>query len=273
MMELPESKTLAKQGNHVLKNLIISDVKILSSPHRFCWMNESPERLEIALIGKRITQVKSSAHYLRIMLDDGSELTVAEDVTIEYKKIEHASDKHQLLLIFDHGFVLAFKIKLYGFVLYGFEHELIETLPYYKKAILAIDPLDKKFTFEHFLDVTQMNTNKGTIKKALATDQHIPGLGNGILQDICFHAKLSPKRKIETLTEIEKKTLYQSLLHTIDQMVLFEGRDTTSNFFGEKGNYEVLMKSTQEFCPICEEKLIKEAYLGGKIIYCKICQK
>lgn len=273
MIELPESKVLAKLGTKLFKSLEIVDVKALSSTHKFCWMNEKPEVMEESLLNRKIKEVKSSAHYLRFMFDNGFELACAEDVTLNYQKEVNDKDKHQLLLTFDNGYSLLFIVKLYGFIVYGEESHLKESMQYYKVALESIDPLSKNFSYNYFLDVTEINLGKGSVKQALATNQHIPGLGNGILQDILFHAKIQPKRKVNTLTEDDKHKLYESIIETIDQMVLFNGRESVYNFMGEKGSYEVMMKTDRKTCPICQSTLQKEAYLGGKVIYCPVCQK
>ncbi len=273
MIELPESKVFANEGRKLFKHLVITDVKALKSPHSFCWMNVEPKQMEEQLLGKRVVDVKSSSHYLRFMLDDGSELTIGEDVTPEYKSLLQESPKHQLMLTFQNDMILEFKIKLYGFIIHGFECDLVKSMPYYKKAVEAIDPLSDKFTYEYFMEATHLASSKGTVKQALATDQKIPGLGNGILQDILFDAKLLPKRKINTLSEDDKKQLYHSVVDIIDKMTTFGGRDNVIHFTGEPGGYEVLMRSDRALCPVCGNTLTKEAYLGGKVIYCSHCQK
>lgn len=273
MIELPESKVLAKEGAKLFKHLMITDVKALKSPHSFCWMNLEPKVMEDHLIEKTIVDVKSSSHYLRFMLDDGSELTIGEDVTPEYKSYTQESAKHQLMLRFSNEMILEFKIKIYGFILHGVEDQLREAMPYYKKAVDAIDPLSDQFTYPYFIQATGLELNKGTVKQALATDQRIPGLGNGILQDILFDAKLLPKRKINTLTEDDKQRLYHSVVDVIDKMTTFGGRESVLHFTGEPGGYEVFMKNDRLTCPICGNELTKEAYLGGKVIYCPQCQK
>jgi len=47
-----------------------------------------------------------------------------------------------------------------------------------------------------------------SIKFLLATEQRIPGLGNGVLQDILFKAKIHPKRKVADLSEKNKCELF-----------------------------------------------------------------
>lgn len=38
MMELPESFTLARQGNEFLKGKVISEMELLRTPHRFAFL-------------------------------------------------------------------------------------------------------------------------------------------------------------------------------------------------------------------------------------------
>ena len=45
---------------------------------------------------------------------------------------------------------------------------------------------------------------KKSAKALLATDQMIPGLGNGVLQDILYLARVHPKTKIAVLSPGEK---------------------------------------------------------------------
>lgn len=273
MIEIAEASVYAKSMAKELKGHTIIDVKALRAPHSFCWMSAEPSVYEQELLGLVITDVTSSAHYLRIHFSNGKELSVGEDVNLEYKPEHLISKKNQLVLVFDHHLALEFKIKLYGFILYGHAEEMASKMLYYKKAIDAIHPLDDRFTYNHFMSITGLDGTKGSVKSALATEQHIPGLGNGTLQDILFHAKLSPKRKISTLSDEDKHRLYDSVRFKIDEMITFDGRDLQTNMFGEKGGYDVLMKNERITCPICHTNLQKEAFLGGKVIYCPVCQK
>lgn len=273
MIEIAEAYVFSHQMTKELKGLTITDVKVLSTPHKFCFLSGEPDLYEERLLGLSITEVKSSAHYLRFILSDGSELAVAEDVNLEYKPKKIETTKHQLQLTFSNDHVLEFKVKLYGFMPLGTPEFLSANFPYYRVAVSAIDPKDQRFTFEHFIKVTGLDLGKGSVKAALSTEQHIPGLGNGTLQDILFDAKIQPKRKVSTLTLDDQKKLYNSVIYKIDEMITFGGRDTVLSIFGEKGGYEVMMKNDRKLCPMCNTPLTKEAFMGGKVIYCPQCQK
>jgi formamidopyrimidine-DNA glycosylase len=53
------------------------------------------------------------------------------------------------------------------------------------------------------------------------------------------------------------------------------GRDTEKDLFGNMGGYKtILSKNTvQNPCPGCGGTIIKEAYMGGAVYFCPVCQK
>ena len=68
--------------------------------------------------------------------------------------------------------------------------------------------------------------------------------------------------------------LFVAIKETLDNMVSEGGRDTEKDLLGNPGGYHcILSKNTcHELCPRCGGKIIKEAYLGGSIYYCRDCQ-
>jgi formamidopyrimidine-DNA glycosylase len=182
--------------------------------------------------------------------------------------------KHQLLIIFNDD------SKLIGFVqMYGGLSLLIEgksSNPYYLISKEKPNPLTDAFHWAYFVElVHNCLASKLNLKAFLATKQRIPGLGNGVLQDLLFIAKLNPKRKLSSLSENEIKLLFNSIKAVLLKMAQEGGRNTESDLLGKPGGYKVLMGSKAKDipCPHCLGKIIKEAYMGGSIYYCPNCQK
>ena len=90
-----------------------------------------------------------------------------------------------------------------------------------------------------------------------------------------FNARISPKRKISTLSEEDIDRLFNTVKSTLEEMTRRGGRDTEKDLYGALGNYRtILSKNTYHApCPICGERIQKEAYLGGRIYYCPHCQR
>lgn len=55
-------------------------------------------------------------------------------------------------------------------------------------------------------------------KAFLATEQRIPGLGNGVLQDILFRAGVHPKRAVSSLSSADQDALFGSVKTTLREM-------------------------------------------------------
>jgi formamidopyrimidine-DNA glycosylase len=103
----------------------------------------------------------------------------------------------------------------------------------------------------------------------------IPGLGNGVLQDILFNAGIHPKKKVKTFSGKDKEKLFDSVKATLAEMTMLGGRDTERDLFGCFGGYKTkLSRNTAgKPCPVCGSIIKKEAYLGGSIYFCEECQK
>ena len=131
------------------------------------------------------------------------------------------------------------------------------------------------FSKEYFLGlINDESAQKKSAKAFLATEQTVPGLGNGVLQDILYHAHIHPKKKIAALTDKEKENLFYQVKETMNDIYRQGGRNTESDLFGENGKYTAcLSKDTVgKACPRCGETIVKENYLGGSIYYCRGCQ-
>ncbi len=151
------------------------------------------------------------------------------------------------------------------------------TTPTTQSRAKSPQPLnDDLFTEAYFLLLLAGEAvQKLSLKAALATEQRIPGLGNGVLQDILWNARLSPKRKVNTLTAHETHTLFATLKHTLAEMTRLGGRDTEKDLFGNPGGYPVVMsaKNNGAPCPNCGTSITKEAYMGGSVYFCRDCQR
>lgn len=272
MIELPESHTLSKQLDQQLKGLEICGVIAGHSPHGFAFYSGDPQDYEELLNGKRISSTRAlggmveiSAANMRILFADGVNLRLLEQAAPLPKK-------HQLLLIFSSGQKLVCTIQMYGGLWVFQEGE--NNNPYYLVAQKKPTPLTQAFSAEYFSELFSETKATLSAKAFLATEQRIPGLGNGVLQDILFDARIHPKTKIKDLSSGETERMYQSVKSVLVEMTRLGGRDTEKDIFGRPGGYHtVLSRITLERpCPVCGGILERKAFLGGNIYYCPICQ-
>jgi formamidopyrimidine-DNA glycosylase len=272
VIELPEAAVLAKQINETIAGKKINNVIAVQTRHKLTWYFGDPQEYKGLLIGKVISgavsyggQVEITAGKAKLLFSDGVNLRY-------YNKGEKIPNKHQLLLEFDDGSFLVGWVQMYGGLSAFPEGE--NDNKYYLIAKEKPSPLSSNFDEDYFKSLFDKGTEKLSLKAFLATEQRIPGLGNGVLQDILFNAKMHPKKKAGTLSAADKQVLFDSIKNTLSEMTAKGGRDTENDLLGRPGEYKArLSKNTVgQPCPVCGELIKKEAYLGGSIYYCATCQ-
>lgn len=147
---------------------------------------------------------------------------------------------------------------------------------YYQVAREKPSPLTDEFDHDYFTGlINASDVQKLSVKAFLATEQRIPGFGNGVLQDIAWKARLHPKRKIQTVTPAERDNLFIILKETLKLMAGLGGRDTEKNLYGKSGGYGTVMSKLHlnKPCPVCKGPIVKAAYMGGSVYFCPDCQK
>jgi formamidopyrimidine-DNA glycosylase len=272
MIEIPESTVLSHQMTETLSGKRISDVMNATSLHRFTWFNGDPKRYPEILIGRTVKEVKGSGSFVDILFDENVHLVVHDGVNLRYNsETEKCPSKFQLLIVFDDGSYLVFSVAMYGGI-YAFIHDFENS--YYLGSFQKLSPLDDRFDLEYFHGLMKATGKNLSVKALLATEQRIPGLGNGVLQDILYNAGINPKSKISTLSDNAIRGLFTSIKNTLSEMISQGGRDTEKDIFGRNGGYRCkLSKNTyHESCPRCGSRIMKEAYMGGSVYYCPSCQ-
>ena len=272
MIEIPESKTISLQAGNTLISRRITEVITATSPHKFAFYCGDPKEYAKLLIGRQIKSIKGHGMFVDIYCDENICITIGEGTNMRYNSpFEQRPEKHQLLIGFDDGSCLIYSVAMYGGI-WAYREEFDN--PYYQGSLNCISPLDDTFDEFYFDNIFRSATKDISLKALLATKQRIPGLGNGVLQDILFNAGIHPKRKKSTLSDFQKAELFHSLKVTLNKMTDNGGRDTEKDLFGHIGGYKTLLSknTVKNPCPNCGNVIIKEAYLGGAVYFCPTCQ-
>jgi len=273
MLELPEAYTIAGQARDTLVGKKIDQVFAAQTAHKLSWYHGDPSVYPALLDGEVVQDARSFGGWVEIDLDQAVML-FTDGVNLRFhKEGEKRPAKHQLLLEFDDGTALSGVVQMYGGLLCFREGELDNH--YYNVAKEKPSPLSAGFDQDYFDKmVNEPAVQKLSAKAFLATEQRIPGLGNGVLQDILYHAHIHPKRKIKDISSDKRGALYHAVQGTLLMMAMGGGRDTEKDLFGNPGGYQTsLSKNTAgKTCPHCSGTIRKETYLGGSIYYCDGCQ-
>lgn len=190
-----------------------------------------------------------------------------------YAEVAAAPSKNQFLLEFSDGSAFCVTVAMYGMIWLcdpdAFDNK------YYRGAREKPTPYEADFSPARFDFIASgPEFPRLSAKAFLATEQRIPGLGNGCCQDILFNARMSPKRKMGTVDRKGLGLLYDSVKKTLATMRDSGGRDTESNLYGKPGAYRTIMskKGLAAPCPRCGGAIVRQAYLGGNVYFCPDCQ-
>lgn len=274
MMELPEAACMADQLNERITGKTITGVTANQTPHKLVWYFGDPEGYNELLCGQRVDKavplggnVELFAGSRRILFQDGASPRW-------FAPGEERPKRHQLLIELDDFSALAVTVRMYGGLCAYQDGE--NTNPYYLVAKEKRSPFSETFDEAYFKELCHVDGfEKMSAKAFLATGQRIPGLGNGVLQDILWNARVHPKQKMGALEEDSLRILYESVKKTLFEMRLKGGRAAEKDLYGCPGGYVgTLGKHTAGApCPACGSPICKTAYLGGSVYFCPVCQK
>ncbi len=271
MIEIPECAALARQLNETVRGLGIVEASAGAAPHGFAFYSGSPARYGDLLTGRAVQDSRAFGGILEIGLD-GLLLLLNDGANLRYHRPgSPVPEKHQLFLRFDNDSALTCTVQMYAGIHLcedGSYHSV-----YHQAAREKPSPLTDDFSEDHFMAMASQS-GKLSAKAFLATEQRIPGLGNGVLQDILFCARINPKTKVSALSPEDLGRLYRQIRETLREMTRLGGRDTEKDLFGQPGGYATLMSrnALEKPCPGCGGIVRRESYMGGNVYVCPACQ-
>ena len=277
MIELPEAYVLAGQINDNLVGKTIKSAVANASPHAFAMYTGDPAAYDGKLSGKKITgAAKPDAGYTcggNVEINCGDMVLVITTPIKYHAPKAKFPPKHQLLIQFDDLSHISCTVQMWGCMYCMTTEEAAKPGSFYTER--KPDPLTDEFDAAYFDLLWNAVKPNISVKAFLATEQRIPGLGNGVLQDILWNARIHPKKKLQDITGAEKEQLFHSVKTTLLAMREQGGRDTERDLYGQKGGYKTVLssKTIKNPCPACGDMITREAYLGGNIYYCFGCQK
>jgi formamidopyrimidine-DNA glycosylase len=139
------------------------------------------------------------------------------------------------------------------------------------------EPLEKKFNFAVFQNITKQNP-KAKLKSFLMDQTKIAGIGNIYSDEICFFAKVKPDRMLKTLRENEQLEIFNGIKRILQQAVKMSG-SSVGDFvrpFGKWGSYGKVHKvygRTGKKCLICASMIVSKKFNGRTGSFCPKCQK
>lgn len=285
MIELPETYVISGQINETLAGKTVKSAVANAHPHAFAWYSGDPASYSAKLAGKTLissnpgtgytcggnTEVSFGSPGAR-RAEDGDTLVVLSTPVKYHEPGAKLPAKHQLLIAFNDGSHMSCTVQMWGAMFcYTLADESLPDGYSVKKSPVPFDDAFDRAYFDALWDGVKPNLS---VKAFLATEQRIPGFGNGVLQDVLWNAKTHPKRKLQDMDGGDRDRILSSVKSTLHAMRMQGGRDTERDLYGNKGGYKTVLSANtlKNPCPACGGRLIREAYLGGNIYYCPVCQ-
>jgi formamidopyrimidine-DNA glycosylase len=279
MMELPEFHVVGKQIDETLTGKEIKRVIANFTPRKWAWFNDDPTSYNGRLSGKTINGAVGKDSHIDIAIGDS-----CLSITPPIRYHEDGKDipkKHQLLLEFSDGSVATSAIQMWGsYNLYEGDDKPAADHPGDMYELRRNDwkpsPLTGDFTKTYFEGLlNEKEARKTSVKGLLSTEQRIPGVGNGVIQDMLWTARLHHRLPVAELTSDEVDALYRAVKGVLREMTEQGGRDTERDLFWNYGGYKtILSKNTmKDPCPSCGGRIERKPYLGGNVYFCGKCQR
>lgn len=143
------------------------------------------------------------------------------------------------------------------------------------KNKIGLEPLSSDFSLKSFLNI--LEAKKKNVKAFLLDQKYVSGIGNIYADEVLFASKISPFRSVDSLSDKEKKIIYQNIKRILKLAVKKKG--TTFNDYvdasGQSGGFWPLLKvygRKGEKCKTCSGLIIKTKLAGRGTHYCPKCQ-
>jgi formamidopyrimidine-DNA glycosylase len=140
-------------------------------------------------------------------------------------------------------------------------------------ADLGPDALDPALTVDAFL--TRLKRHRGEVKNVLRNQAFVAGIGNAYSDEILFAAHLRPLRRVTTLSEEERRALYEAT-----RSVLTSAVATIKQQYAEKKHplhkqdrsFMKIHSRNKAVCPRCGHRVSSVHAGGDGTYYCRGCQ-
>ena len=271
MPELPEVETYRRfidelAVGQTIAAVQVNDAHVLATPEA---------ELRPALVGRTVTGTSRLGKNCFLELDNGHVLVLHFGMTGDVGAYRDEADAPRFtrvaLHLADSGLRLAFiDPRKFGRI------RLADSAAAYRKAKkIGPDALDITAAELH-----RQLVRRKTLLKPLLLDQSITaGLGNWIVDEVLFQAKIHPERIGATLTEKEGQALHAAVQLVLTTAINQEAnyRDFPASFLIHAREWDASATPGSDdahtFCPRHTDVKIDKYYVGGRATYtCSICQ-
>ncbi|MDF7811954.1 DNA-formamidopyrimidine glycosylase [Hymenobacter sp. YC55] len=269
MPELPEVETYRRFLDDIILHQTITAFEVKDAHV----LATDEDTLRKALVGRRVTATHRLGKNCFLELDSRQVVVLHFGMTGDVGAYRDDHDAPRFTRVAFHladGLRVAFiDPRKFGRI------RLVESVAQYQKAKkLGPDALD--VTPEHLQTV--LGTKKPMIKPLLLDQGITAGLGNWIVDEVLFQAKIHPERRAHTLNAKEFKALHDAIQLVLTTAIQHEAtyRHFPASFLIHAREWDDSATpgtDAHTFCPRHPKTLIDKGYVGGRATYhCPKCQ-
>ena len=272
MPELPEVETVKESLKRIVLNSTINDVII---NYKNIIEYPSSDEFKKKIINEKINDIKRRGKWLMFDLDHYyllSHLRMEGKYFIKQKSDDHSKHEHIIFSLDDGRELRYLDTRKFG-KMHLIEKEKVYTCKPLNE--LGLEPWDINLNINYLKE--KYKNKKLPIKTVILDQSIIVGIGNIYADEILFLSKINPLKKASLLKDNELDNIIKYTKEVLDKAIL--GGGTTIRSYesseGVHGRFQqslLVHNKEGEFCPICNEKIIKIKVGGRGTYYCTKCQ-
>ena len=220
--------------------------------------NASPAEVDVSMRGHRLEEPERIGKWL-IAPSTGPVLLLHFGMTGQLGWAPTDRDRHRhdrLVVELDQGELRYRNMRKLGGVWLARDHE--ET----KAIIGGLGPDALSLSREEFLDL--LARRRGMIKAALMDQTLIAGVGNLVADEVLWHARVHPARRIQDLPPDERRRIHSEMRRVLTRWVEGYGSLPRGWLIGSRG--------LDRPCPRCGTPLSRTVVGGRTTYFCPRCQ-
>ena len=220
--------------------------------------NASPAEVDNAMRGHRLEEPTRHGKWL-IAPTTGPSLLLHFGMTGDVEWAATAADRHRhdrLVVELDRGELRYRNMRKLGGVWLARDRKEHETLT----GGLGPDAL----TLERGDFLELLGARRGRVKAALMDQKLIAGIGNLVADEILWHARVQPARRIEDLSQAERERVHAELRRVLARWV--EGYGSLPR------GWLIRVRGRDHACPRCGTPLSRTVVGGRTTYFCARCQ-
>ncbi|MDQ3618518.1 MAG: bifunctional DNA-formamidopyrimidine glycosylase/DNA-(apurinic or apyrimidinic site) lyase [Actinomycetota bacterium] len=280
MPELPEIEIIRRDLEKEVVGRRIKDVEVRTGRNAMKIIKRHGRRKEFQdlLTGAKVESIDRHGKWILLELDNDrvAVIDLGESGILVKTSASDAIVSHTHIVI---GFTIGGQLRIVDPKLSG---EIFVTTPEDLKGMdeyqgFLIDPLETPLAWQRFS--AMLEDRKEAMKRLLADQNFVVGLGDLYSDEILFASGLRYDRPSNELSSQDVRRLYRSLMETLQDAVKARGTSLNDTQFtdlgGVSGQYQSelkVFKREGESCRRCRSSIVKESFDGKDTYFCPQCQ-